>query len=83
MAMSELSARYRPPTDKKYIFFASIAAVLLAMSQIIRGVASYDLFSTKFTLSVNYLVLSSIYFLVRKIIAINRNEVFYAPWYTA
>ena len=56
---------------------------MLAMSQTIRGVASYDIFSTKFALSLSYLVCSSLYFAFRKLRAKQKNEVFYAPWYTA
>ena len=83
VAVSDLSARYRAPRDKRYIFFALIAALLLAMSQTIRGVASNDIFTTKFALSLTYLVCSSFYFIFLKIRAMYKNEVFYAPWYTA
>ena len=80
---SDLSARYRGPTDKRYIFFAMLSAILLAVSQTIRGVASYDIFSTKFSLSLIYLICSLLYFAYHKLKAKRRNEVFYAPWYTA
>jgi len=53
------------------------------MSQTIRGVASYDIFSTKFALSVVYVINSSLYFLFLKIRARRKNEVFHVPWYTA
>ena len=80
---SNLSARYRPPTDKRYIFFAFLASILLAMSQTIRAVASYDIFSTKFSLSATYLLTSSLYFIFLKVKAKHKNEVFYAPWYVS
>ena len=82
-AASDLSARYRGPRDKRYIFIAFLAAIFLAMSQTIRGVASYDIFSTKFALSLIYLICSMLYFAFQKIRAKRKNEVFYAPWYTA
>lgn len=82
-AATDLSARYRAPTDKRYIFFALIASFLLAISQSIRGAASNDLFETKFALSLTYLVCSALYVIFKKIQARLKNEVFYAPWYTA
>ena len=60
-----------------------LAAILLALSQTIRGVASYDIFSTKFVLSLIYLICSLLFYLFHKLMAKRRNEVFYAPWYTA
>ena len=67
IAASDLSARYRAPRNKKYIFYSLLAAILLAMSQTIRGVASYNIFSTKFALSLTYLVFSILYFACLKI----------------
>jgi len=83
LASGDLSAQYRGPKNKKYIFLALLSAILLAMSQTIRGVASYNIFSTKFTLSLTYLVCSSLYFIFMKVKAKRNDEVFYAPWYTA
>ena len=83
VAATDLSARYRGPTNKKYIIIAFFAALFFGLSQVIRGVASSDIFSTKMGMSVVTLILSSFYFLYLKIVAKRKNEVFYAPWYTA
>lgn len=45
--------------------------------------ASYDVFSTKFALSLVYLICSVLFFVFHKLKAKRKNEVFYAPWYTA
>ena len=78
---SDLSARYRQPRDKMYILIALLAAIFMSVSQTIRGAASYDIFSTKFVLSLTYLFYSSLYILFLKIRAKRKDEVFYMPWY--
>lgn len=83
LASGGLSAKYRGPRNKSYILIALVAAILLAISQTIRGVESSNIFLTKFTLSMTYLVCSSLYFLLMKIRALRKDEVFYMPWYTA
>ena len=83
VAATDLSAHYRGPKDKKYIIIAFFAALFFGLSQVIRGVASSDIFSTKMGMSIVTMILSSFYFLYQKIMAKRKNEVFYAPWYTA
>lgn len=63
--------------SKVYLIWSVLGACLLAMASFIRGVESTEPFAAKFSLSVGYLILSSILIIYHKI---KNSKTFKDPW---
>jgi drug/metabolite transporter (DMT)-like permease len=78
---SKRDSTFVKPTSNRYLIFACIAALCFAVSAIIRGLKSEHVFSSKFVLSLAFLISSVIFISVKKFQARVKGQTFVMPWY--